>query len=45
VKALAQLVGRVLALGAATAGHDDAGGGDAGHAGQADELPGHAHGA
>jgi len=45
VKALAHLVGGVVALGAAAPGDHDAGGGDAGHARQADELPGHAHGA
>jgi hypothetical protein len=44
VQALAQLGGVVGALGAAPAGDDGAGRGDARQAGEADELPGDAHG-
>jgi len=40
VEALAQLVRVVVALGAATAGDHDAGGRDAGEAGEPYELPG-----
>ena len=40
---LAQLVGLVLVMRAALARDDDAGGGDAREAGQADELPGNTH--
>jgi hypothetical protein len=46
MQAVAQLVGVDVALGPAPARDDDAGGGDARQAGEADELPGHTgHGA
>ena len=44
VEPVAQLVGVVVLLGPALAGHDHAGGRHAGEAGDSDELPGHAHG-
>ena len=43
MQALAQLAGVVLALGAPAAGDDDAAGRDARQAGEAEQLPGHAH--
>lgn len=43
MQALSELVGRILTLGTTLSGDDDAGRGDPGETGQADELPAHAH--
>jgi hypothetical protein len=43
VQPIAELVGVVLVVVAVLAGNDDAGGGDAGHARDAEKLPGNGH--
>ncbi|MFZ1995451.1 MAG: hypothetical protein WAU75_15170 [Solirubrobacteraceae bacterium] len=43
MQALSELVGRILVLRTTLSGDDDAGRGDPGETGEADELPAHVH--